>query len=474
MDAEDFYEEIDGNIVTRADKFMWCQSHGISIKDVNELAFTFTNSSEVGSSLFVFQIKIIIPDGNLIYEYKFNNSQSHTFRQAGGRTWTNAYEIVGSPRILRPGVTNNIIIKKENMDWVLSVNGFRYVRIKGVYNPTDMSISLAYPALDYIPDKSKLYITDFVRFRSLFTGLTLNGNDFQPKTVRTYFLNMTNNSNVNMKIGKALEFTSIKSLKDFNIRDEQTVDEQKPKPIPVPEPEVEKAPIPNPTPKPTPEPAPARDDDKQKVIEVDRPSVSPSIPNVDTVIKPGTVIDPKFQSFSKVKGIERYRLYNSEIEDIFSKCVAHYVKMGFDKTQAELIIFQMGVSFCTSKNSIGDLTLHLIWENESGKLIRIKKSDHVKYLNSLTKFPCNVERIVLRYYSERILDLLKSGVLIPASNHAKKRGVKQEFAYLVTDFFDFGKLKLSDQELQVVNSDLQYVLLKNKHRRSIVNVNQLY
>ncbi|UQV97403.1 minor coat protein [Pueraria lobata-associated crinivirus] len=473
MDIEDFHESIDGQIVTRADKFMWCQTHSLSIQDVSELKFKFTNNSDVFSSSFLFQVKIIIPDGNLIYEYKFNSTSSHTFKQAGGRTWSNAFDLIGSPRILRLGTTNDITFNKEGRDWILTINGFRYVKIKGVYNPSEMLISLSYPANEVQIDTSSVYITDFVRFKSLFSDLSLNGSDYQPKTIRTYLLNLGNNNVINMKIGKPLEFLSVKSVNDFNIRKENNI--PKPKPVPNPDfpPEKEEKSSPKPKPNPVIPPLPKPEEKKIEVVEETVKRPTPPISSVDVPIKPGNVSEVNTAIVSKIKGVERFKLYNAEIEEIFQKCVEHYMKMGFDRDQAKLIIFQMGVTFCTSKNSIGNLTYHLIWEKSDGKLIRIKKCDHLRYMNSLIRFNCNVERIVLKYYSREIFELLKTGVLKPAFHHAKKKGVKSEFAYLVTDFLDPAVLKLSDEELQALNSDQVYVMLKNKHRRSIVNVNQL-
>lgn len=474
MESKDFYEEGDGQVITRADKYMWCQSHTMSILQVSDMSFSFLNTQDVTNSKFLFQIKIGVPEGNLIYEYKFNNTHSHSFRQSGGRTWSNAFDNLGSPRILKLGVTNDITFKRESRDWIMSVNGFRYVKIKGIYNPNDMIISLTYPANELQLASNKVYQSDFVRFKSVFSEIKLNGEDFQPKTIRCYVLNLNSNKVTNLKISKPLEFLNVKSLADLNIEE---LNKDPPLPEPVkPDPPEEKVKHPDPSPeplKPVP-PVPKPSDNNDKPGESDKIKPNPTPSPVDIPIKPGNVSDINFSVKSNIKGIERHRLFNLEIEDIFKKCVDYYVKLGFGEDQAELIIFQMGVSFCTSKNSIGDLTSHLIWEDSKGKLIRLRKSDHVKYMNSLTKFSCNVERLVLRYYSEKILNLLKNGSLVPASHHAKRRGVKQEFAYLVTDFFDYGKLKLSDQELQVLNSDMQYVLLKNKHRRSIVNVNQLY
>nr|WIC44022.1 minor coat protein [Lettuce chlorosis virus] len=474
MDREDFYEDVEGQIMIRADNHTWCQSHSLNIQDVNDLTFTFNNSSDVLSSKFIFQVKISIPDGNLIYEYKFNNSSSHTFRQAGGRTWSNAYDVVGAPRILRAGINHSIEFKRESRDWILFVNGFRYIKIKGVYSPGDMTISLAYPMGSNNLDKTKVYITDFVRFKSIFHSIILNGSEFQPKSIRTYTLNLTTNEVINMKIGRALEFTNIKDIKDFDIRDDKPNPVPNPKPVDNLPPEVEKKPVPLPDPvKPIPLPPKPIDNTKDKQeAEVLKPVIP--LPDFNVPIKQSEVTDSTQDIKSDVQAIERFKLYHTEIEDIFNKCIKHYVDKGFSADQAELIIYQLGISFCTSKNSLGDLSSHVIWKRKDGKLVRIKKCDHVKFLNSLSKRACNVERIMLRYYSDRILELLKKGSLVPGFHHAKRRGVKQEYAYLVTDFFDYSKLRLSDQELQVMTSDLNYVLLKNKHKRSIVNVNQLY
>nr|QHB15122.1 minor coat protein [Lettuce chlorosis virus] len=474
MDREDFYEDVDGQIMIRADNNMWCQSHGMSILDIEDLTFNYLHSAEVNNSKFIFQIKITIPDGHLVYEFKFNDVKSHTFRQAGGKTWSNAYDVIGTPRALRVGVNQSINLKKERGDWILTVNGFRYIKIKGVYSPTDVALSLAYPIGDTTFDRKKLYITDFVRFKSVFQRISLNGNEFQPKSIRTYTLNLNTNDAMNMKIGRPLELVNIENISDFNIREEDTT----PKPIPKPNddlpPEVEKKPIPQPEPEKQKPDVPKPNDNSKPGGSVDPPNPIPPFPENKTPIKPSDVTDLSENVKSNIQAVERFKLYHTEIEDIFSKCVKHYVDKGFSAGQAELIIYQMGISFCTSKNSMGDLNSHLVWKRDDGKLIRLRKCDHVKLLNSLSRRTCNVERIVLRYYSDRILELLKKGALVPGFHHAKRRGVKQEYAYLVTDFFDYDKLRVSDQELQVMTSDLNYVLLKNKHKRSIVNVNQLY
>nr|WQG15658.1 coat protein minor [Lettuce chlorosis virus] len=474
MDREDFYEDVDGQIMIRADNIMWCQSHGMSILDVEDLTFNYLHSAEVNDSKFIFQIKITIPDGHLIYEFKFNDIKSHTFRQAGGKTWSNAYDTIGTPRAFKVGVNQSINLKKEKGDWILTINGFRYIKIKGVYSPTDMALSLAYPIGSTYFDRNKMYITDFVRFKSVFQNVSLNGNEFQPKSIRTYTLNLNTNDVMNMKVGGPLELVNIKSLADFNIREEDVIQKPAPKPENDLPPEVEKKPIPQPEPQ-KPKPDVSKPDVNMKPGEnVKPPNPIPPIPGTLIPVKQSDVTDLSEDIKSNIQAVERFKLYHTEIEDIFSKCVKHYVDRGFSPGQAELIIYQMGISFCTSKNSMGDLHSHLIWKREDGKSIRLKKCDHVKFLNSLSRRACNVERILLKYYSDRILELLKKGVLTPGYHHAKRRGVKQEYAYLVTDFFDYGKLRLSDQELQVMTSDFNYVLLKNKHKRSIVNVNQLY
>nr|WLT68068.1 minor coat protein [croton golden spot associated virus C] len=464
MENDDFVENLDGQLVIKADKNMWCQSHNMTLSEIIDLSLTFTTTTTVMLSKFLFHIKITIPDGYLIYEYKFNNSHSHTFRQSGGKILSNAYDTIASPRTLKPGENNVVRLNKEGQDWFLSINGFRYIRIKGIYKPTEMIMSLAYPAENITLDSSSIYLTDFIKFKSLFHTSSLNGNDFQPKYIKCYILNLNNNSTINLKIGKALDFDNIKTIADFNIRENKSTSNT--------------------------------NHESTTTVSSVNLSVKPDInANINTVLKPiegNNTISQTFESQvnaqvksvedieqtqstrSKVKSIERSKLTVVEIEELFRKCCDHYLRKGFDEHQPELIIFQMGVSFCTSRNSIGDLVSHLIWERSDGKFVRIKKCDHVKLLNSLCKINCNIERVMLRHYSNRILTLLKAGLLTPAYHHANQRGIKSEFAYLVTDFFDYGKLKLSDQELQVLNSDMQYVLLKTKHRRSIVNVNQLY
>nr|WLT68061.1 minor coat protein [croton golden spot associated virus C] len=464
MDYEDFIETIDNQVVTRADNNMWCQSHNMLLSDVSDLSLTIATTSDMMSSKFIFHIKITIPDGYLIYEYRFNDNKSHTFRQSGGKTWSNAYDTIGSPRMLKLGADNVIRIYKDNQDWLLAINGFKYIKIKSIYKPTDMILSFAYPIGNFTLNKSKSYITDFVRIKSIFKVSLLNNNDFQPRYIRCYLLNLNSNDSFNLKVGNALQFNTIKSTQDLNIREEEV---EKSKPVNTSPTQSDD----NNTPTKTSSKLEAQSDKSEmsNVIDLNKSDVM-----LETSTKPIEDIEQNMLAKSKIKGVERYKLTNSEIELLFKKLVDHYIKKGFDEYQAELIIFQMGISFCTSKNSIGDLTSNLIWERSDGKTIRLRKSDHVKFLYNLCKVNCNLERVILKYYSEKILRLLKNGQLIPAVHHANRRGIKSEFAYLFSDFFDYSKLKLSDQELQVLNSDMQYISLKTKHRRSIVNVNQLF
>ncbi|ABY66970.1 CPm [Bean yellow disorder virus] len=474
MEAGDLYEEIDGVVYSRNEAKLWCQSHTLNIQNVQVMRLEYLHSLALSQTKFVLQIKFIVNTGNLIYEFKFNDPSSHKFKETGGRFWSSAFESLGNARAFRVGALCSIDLVKEGSNWNLSLNGFKYVKIKGTFNPSDLIISLAHPGDGIDVDRFNVYKTNFVRFKSLFNTFLVNNENHQPSKIHTYILMMNTDQLISMKLRDAVDITSIKTEKDFNVSLEK--DENKEKPDKKPSEEVK--PQPKPSPQPQPKPVPVDENSNKKNDpgnNIEKTGEEAKIPVVETEPNiPVNITEKRSNVKSKLKRIEKYRLFSTEIERIFEECKSYYIKLGFDSIQAELIIFQFGVTFCTSKNAIGDLTSHLIWENDKGENIRLKKSDHVRLLNSLTKTVCNVERLMLRYYSPKILTLLKEGALVPGWYHANKRGFKPEYAYLACDFYDPSKLRLSEQELQAINSDQNYVLLKNKHRRSIVNVNQLY
>lgn len=176
---------------------------------------------------------------------------------------------------------------------------------------------------------------------------------------------------------------------------------------------------------------------------------------------------------SKLVGINHYLLTPDQDNKIFSTMVKHYRDLGFSTDQAKLIIYQMGVTFGTARGCCSDTSSNLIWTNDKGENVVLKKGEHCKRLNLLSPFACNVERLVLRRRSGEILELLRSRRLLPPNRLAKKKGVSDELAYMACDFLDFSNQLLSQEENLALYTVKQYVRLQNKHRRSIVNVSQL-
>ncbi|USF91892.1 minor coat protein [polyscias crinivirus 1] len=183
--------------------------------------------------------------------------------------------------------------------------------------------------------------------------------------------------------------------------------------------------------------------------------------------------DLEIHETSKLVDVNYYLLSDAEDKRIFSDILSRYVSNGFSVDQAKLIIYQLGVTFGTSRNCCGDYSSGLTWINSKGQKLFVSKGLHSRKLNSMSRVHCNVERQLLRRRSEEILSLLRSRKLQAPERLARKKGVDGNYAYMVCDFFDHGKLVLSQDELLTLNSVQQYLRLHNKHRRSIVNVNQL-
>lgn len=160
-------------------------------------------------------------------------------------------------------------------------------------------------------------------------------------------------------------------------------------------------------------------------------------------------------------------------EEIFNRAKKFYVDVGVPPEDVELLIFQMAVSFCTSKNSMGDSSSALFWKTRDGNISKFLKSSHSRLLNSMSKIPCNVERILMRNRSEKILGLLRSKRLEWPFNQAIRRGLKPEYAYMACDFLDLKNLQLTEGEQLAITSVSMYSNLRNKHKRTIVNVNQI-
>lgn len=160
-------------------------------------------------------------------------------------------------------------------------------------------------------------------------------------------------------------------------------------------------------------------------------------------------------------------------EEIFNRAKKFYIDVGVPPEDVELLIFQMAVSFCTSKNSMGDSSSALFWKTRDGNISKFLKSSHSRLLNSMSKVPCNVERILMRNRSEKILGLLRSKRLEWPFNQAIRRGLKPEYAYMACDFLDLKNLQLTEGEQLAITSVSMYSNLRNKHKRTIVNVNQI-
>nr|QYA73017.1 minor coat protein [Sweet potato chlorotic stunt virus]QYA73060.1 minor coat protein [Sweet potato chlorotic stunt virus]QYA73206.1 minor coat protein [Sweet potato chlorotic stunt virus]QYA73216.1 minor coat protein [Sweet potato chlorotic stunt virus] len=175
-----------------------------------------------------------------------------------------------------------------------------------------------------------------------------------------------------------------------------------------------------------------------------------------------------------LKAVVYQPLSKLEDEKIFNNMIKYYESKGLTQRQAELLIYQMGVSFCTSVNSCANSNLHLIVSKPDGSLLKVSKSDHVMRMQMLCKKYCNVERTLLRNRSDKIFRLLKAKVLVLPLKHARVRGIKPEMAHMACDFMDYTTIPLSDEEVLALNSIQRFVLMRNKHRRSIVNVNQLF
>ena len=91
-----------------------------------------------------------------------------------------------------------------------------------------------------------------------------------------------------------------------------------------------------------------------------------------------------------------------------------------------LIIYQLGVTFGTSRNCCSDNSSFLVWKTDTGAQVIIRKGAHSRF-QFLVKYPCNVERLILRRRSAEILALLRNKKLAYPDRLAKKKGVSQGF-----------------------------------------------
>nr|AVL25836.1 minor coat protein [Arracacha latent virus C] len=244
-------------------------------------------------------------------------------------------------------------------------------------------------------------------------------------------------SQLDLKKMKSGEFISLQSVRQLN-----DLFTQVPEPIvdvvtPIGDVDVEVNPIIKPT-----------------IIKVDMDAI-PSRLSKNFVVSNHSGLDPK------------------DDKEYFEFIKDHYRKRNFHEDDLERIIFQMGISFCTSKNSICDRSNSLLWKDSKGAMKRIRKSTHSRVLQSLSKSNWNVERSLLRNRSDQILNMLRNKELEWPTRHAFLRGIKPEYAYMACDFFDLKKSNLSEAEHIALNSAMLYTALKHKHKRTIVNVNQI-
>nr|ASE04580.1 minor coat protein [Tomato chlorosis virus] len=177
---------------------------------------------------------------------------------------------------------------------------------------------------------------------------------------------------------------------------------------------------------------------------------------------------------SQFVAANHYLLSTTEDRNIFKAAVDRYTGLGFSKDQAVLIIYQLGITFGTSRNCCSDNSSFLVWNTDAGVQVIIRKGAHSRFLNSLVKYPCNVERLILRRRSSEILTLLRNKKLAYPDRLARKKGVSHGFTYMACDFLDYTAVTLTQEEQLTLNSVVQYVRLHNKHRRSIVNTSQLF
>ncbi|ALE18224.1 minor coat protein [Tetterwort vein chlorosis virus] len=474
MDLEDLFSEDKSELLVRANNDIWSQSVGMNLKNIRRLELRYKYGSGEMETNYILHLKFIIPDGNLIHEFSFNHPGSHKFKQTGGRFWSSAFDELEKCRPNKIGHLGHFSVVEEGDYYYLAVNGWRHVRVKKSHQPTDLIISLVNTDTSGILDPAVQYQSNFVKWNSLFSEITLNNVKSEIKAVTISMTRSNTGKRTDLKPAQGLDFENARRFSDLNVkevgRDDDNNDNIKPPKPNIPDDNIKPKPKNDSINPPGPKPE-GKGDEEGK--DVDNSNVKPE-PNL--VVDPSTIIDVSnsISTRSKLRGVGRYALRYDVLESIMKKMIAYYVTMGFDDIQAKLIIYQFGVSFCTSKNSTADKGSHLLWDTKDGRVLQLKKCDHVRMLNRLSPEPCNVERLLLRSRSKEIFQLLKNGVLKTSLVHCKKRSLKPEWAYLACDFYDLSVLDLSESELLALNSPALYVLLRNKHKRSIVNVNQLH
>uniref|UniRef100_A0AAU6NE80 Minor coat protein n=1 Tax=Yam virus 1 TaxID=3123105 RepID=A0AAU6NE80_9CLOS len=465
MEADDLIVEEYEQLTPRANNYIWGQSFSLPLNQItNSLELSYLYSSDVVSSPLSLQVKFIIPNGNVAYQFIFKNPDSHSVKQTGGNNWFSAFTKLADARANRVGQEARITILKEKQNYILSLNGWRFIEISGSYNPSDVIVTLLYQPIEENFSIINNHSSNFIKFLSLFRVINLNNSEFKPNLVSVYLIDSITNRKISLKIDRIIDFYSVKSYTDLNIKE---IDVPKPK---EPSTDKEKQSEPSVTQQ---EKVVEQKPGEKKKEDIDKSNSQVVLTEADKE-KVNKMAEEKKLGASKLKKIETNKLGRDDMEEIFEKAKMFYMKRGLSSEQSELLIYQMGVSFCTSRNSIGDLNSHLVWTTEKGENIKIFKGYHVRLLTALCKTVCNVERLILKNKSKIILELLRSEILKLPLNHARKRGIKPQFAYLACDFLDLSGVNLSEEEQLALNSSMHYVLMKNKHKRSIVNVNQLF
>ncbi|AFJ05052.1 minor coat protein [Cordyline virus 2] len=127
----------------------------------------------------------------------------------------------------------------------------------------------------------------------------------------------------------------------------------------------------------------------------------------------------------------------NKFENIFQSAIntiGKFLNIGRDHT--EMIVFQIGVTFGSSREIVLLKHFDLLMSN-SDQTITVNVSKVVEHYYSTNGFGRNYFRLYLRYNSEKILKLLREGILIPNKKAAIKFGIDLDFAYLACDFWDF-------------------------------------
>nr|UYO08063.1 minor coat protein duplication [Crinivirus sp.] len=408
----------------------------ISYKDFDNIEFDFKNFSKFSSLKAIFSIRFIIPNGVIVYSFNTAEIKGHSIQQHGGSLITYGYWIVDPPRKINADVSCPFKIFKTEADVMISLFGWRCYGIKGSFSPSKIQICISLPVNDYKLSKDKKYLSNYLIFEEFINNLKVNNNIYTIKSFFLLYSDRVRNYTHPLTLVKSLKLSEIKDSSDLKILE---MNDQITKPI--------------------------------SNVAVEKPAntveVKPMEKPIDNLVVQEIGPSKNFVTTNSS------RISLDADSKIFEFAVSYYKAKGISAEDSKLLIYQMGVSFCTSKNAISDNNHYLIWKDNNGKAKRFYKSAHSRMLNSLIELPCNIERLLLRNRSDEILDLLRKKALEWPLNHAIRRGIKPEFAYLACDFFDLKKAVLSEQEMLALNSTQFYVQMRHKHKRVIVNVNQL-